>query len=500
MSIMLFRFIHSKLQPYIFKVYSRMKTFERMVAKARSAASLGERMTLAQNAAWFAVCKPTGFYASPELEQIYLDAASQIPSVTCATEKNTVLHVMTQASRSGGHTRVVQRWIDLSNKDERHDIIILNQEDLPIPQWLEDAVVGHCGSIRCLHEEDLLKQASQLRQYASTYERIILHVHMADPTAIVAFGSESFTTPIIFFNHADHLFWLGVSIADMVADLRCDHISYTRRVASKSYTLGIPCAPLDINAMGDKISIRRELGIPENDYVLVTTASAHKFKPIGNNSLCRQLVDIVQAEPNVSYYAIGPDLNTEHWQWAHDESKGKIHPLGVVQNYELYQKYLLAADLYVGSYPYGSYTSTMDAVQCGLPFVQRLTNREQKFFLSLSPDLDQSLNLCYSGKGLVNRVREIMHDKEGYELLLNTSRQWLEEYSNREQWRKRLYDMYAQCPKQHAIHSFEIKKGKQVIIDDDACLIGLLYEKNAFEIQNPLLRRMAYAWLRMMGV
>lgn len=493
-------FKNSNLIPYAQKVYRRMKVFERFVKDAQSATLLDEKLDLAQKAVSFAVYRPTGYYASPELEQIYLGIAASLPDVKCTPTKNTVLHVMTQAYKSGGHTRVVQRWIDMSKDDEKHDIIILNQKDYEVPQWLEDSAVGHNGSILCINEEDLLKRASILRQYAAKYERIILHVHMDDPTALIAFGVTSFTTPIIFFNHADHLFWLGVSIADMVAELRYDHISYSRRNVNRSYVLGIPCTSSVVKNDVDKKSIRRELGISDVDFVLVTTGSEIKYAPIGAYSLCNQLVEIVKRDPNVLCFAIGPSLSAEDWKWAYEETNGRIQPLGEIKDKELYQKYLNTGDLYIGSYPFISYTATMDAVQYGMPFVQRLMNKHQSHFLVLDPNIDQTLNLCHSGKELVNRVLMLKQKKSDYESLSQSSLIWLESYSNREKWRKRLYDMYEQCPETHSIHPFRIERGKQVRIDDDVCLNGLMYEKNMFEIQNPFMQSIANAWLRMRGV
>ena len=97
-----------------------MKTFETMVAKATSASTLERRMELAQNAVWYAAYHGTGYYASPKLERIFLEAARRIPQVPCKPQKNTVLHVMTQAYGRGGHTRVVQRWINMSNEKKKH--------------------------------------------------------------------------------------------------------------------------------------------------------------------------------------------------------------------------------------------------------------------------------------------------------------------------------------------------------------------------------------------
>ncbi len=496
----LFRFRHSTFLPYYYKVYSNMKAFVKMVDKAVHAPTFEERMAFALDAVNFAEFHPTGYYASPEIEGVFLEAAATLPEVKCNPIKNTVLHVMTQAYTSGGHTRVVQRWMDLSKTNEKHDVVLLNQEKEKVPGWLEVTALKHKGSVIRIDESDILKRAAKLRELAAKYEHIILHVHMDDPTAIIAFGVESFTTPVIFFNHADHMFWLGVSVSDVVADLRFDNISYTHRNVRESYILGIPCAPKGSTDKVDKAAIRKELGISENDFVIITTGTAFKYTRLGRNSLCMQFIDIVNNGENISCYAIGPDKNCDPWQKAIDVTNGKVHPLGIIKDKALYQKYLSSADLYVGSYPYPSYTATLEAVQCGMPYLQLLVTPHQDFDLRIVPTVNISRCTCHSTGDLVQRALEVIRDKQEYKEMQNTSVRWAEEYANSEQWQKRLYEMYEECPKVHTVYSFTIKRGKHVQIDDNDCMIGLLHDKENFEFKNRFMRRLAHCWMRMKGV
>ena len=48
---------------------------------------------------------------------------------------------------------------------------------------------------------------------------------------MLAFADESGLPPVLFLNHADHLFWLGTSVADLVLNLRdaATDISIARR-------------------------------------------------------------------------------------------------------------------------------------------------------------------------------------------------------------------------------------------------------------------------------
>ena len=68
-----------------------------------------------------------------------------------------------------------------------------------------------------------------------------MHTHPHDPSALIAFGTPDFKRPIILFNHADHIFWLGLSVADYVADLNSggNKITSINRGAKNSFILSV---------------------------------------------------------------------------------------------------------------------------------------------------------------------------------------------------------------------------------------------------------------------
>ena len=141
----------------------------------------------------------------------------------------------------------------------------------------------------------------------------------------------------------------------------------------------------------------------------------------------------------------------------------------------------------------------MDAVQCGLPFLQLLISGQQKSMLLMDPSIDQSLCLCRSTRELVRKAIKVKVDDAFKDTLYQTSKYWTDAVANHESWKRRLYDMYDKCPSKHKIRQFEIIKGRQVVIDDDVCLLGLMYDYK-FEYANRFFRRLSHAWMRIMGV
>ena len=119
--------------------------------------------------------------------------------------------------------------------------------------------------------------------------------------------------------------------------------------------------------------------------------------------------------------------------------------------------------------------------------------------LLLDPSIDQSLCLCHTTHELVRKSMKVMRDKRFRETLYLTSKRWADSVTSTDDWKCRLYDMYDKCPSKHKIRQFEIIKGRQVVIDDDVCLLGLMYDYK-FEYANRFLRRLSHAWMRIMGV
>ena len=492
------RWRNSNYLPYYYKINKYRKALETKIEKIKETSSLKEKLSFATDAAEYATYFPSGYYASFKIEEVFLDAAKQLPDVKCKPMKGTILHVLTQAYTTGGHSRVVERWINSSPQEEKHSVILLNQADVEWPSWLKVAANNHNGEFIILEPTDILTRAYKLRQVASQYEKIILHTHMEDGTALIALGVASFTNPVILFNHADHLFWLGVSIADVVADIRHNNISAIYRGASKrAVFLGIPPETTSENLLKikqcSKLEIRKELNIPQNAFIIVSTASAHKYSRFGRLHVSRLLSNINRRHQNVYTYLIGPDMREDDgWKRVYEQSNHRVIPLGNIYDKTLYYKYLLSADLYFGSFPTGSFTAMMDGVQMGLPCIQLNLIKQQDSTYALDTREMESLCWCYSEREFFHRVNMAMNDKVFYQRLVDDSQRWLKEYADMNGWLERKSHIY-ELAINHKVHSF-----KEKVVLNDMFVQNLFFvmpvAKNR-EYHNHLLRKLSHFWL-----
>jgi glycosyltransferase involved in cell wall biosynthesis len=337
-----------------------------------------------QMAAQFAWSNHPGFFASPRLERLLsligqtLDDAHRSRDRSDESSQH-VLHVLTEAYPLGGHTRLCARWIE-QDSERIHSVVLTGQRHLDVPQFVSDAVSATGGRLHLLDENpaSLIKRSRLLKKLAVTAGQIVLHTHPHDVVPSIAFSRRSF--PIILLNHADHVFWIGTAIADVVAHLRGSAalLSCKRRGIDFDRCNMLPI-PLPSRARTvDRASAKSQLGLDSNTVVLLSIATAYKFGGPGTASFLNLLAPIVDAHPHVRLVAVGPSDEGE-WRRARDVSGGTIRAYGQIEDPSLFYQ---AADVYVDSFPFASLTSLLEAASYGLPIVSYCLYPPDAFVLS----------------------------------------------------------------------------------------------------------------------
>lgn len=277
------------------------------------------------------------------------------------------LHVITQAYPTGGHTRLVERLIHKAPDGDQHSIIFLDQKGA-IPSWLIDAASEKNGSHIVIPQEySVIEKATYLRDVAYRWaDTVYLHIHPDDPIANLAFGVEG-GPPVILVNHSDHSFGLGYSIADLVSDGRISsqQISYDRRHVRKSGILGVPLLPVEFNL--SKRDCKARLGIDENTIVLLSIGASYKYTPYENLDFPNAITKVLLAHEKVVMIVIGPSPSDSIWDGAIQSVQGKLRVVGVKNDIS---DYYGAADIYLSSFPFGSFTAELDAALRGIPVIR----------------------------------------------------------------------------------------------------------------------------------
>ena len=326
-------------------------------------------------------------HASGELEGVLAALGSVLTRNDAeAALRADLLHVLTTARRTGGHTRRVERWVTVDASHRRHDVALLDQGREPVPEALARAISG-CGGV--LHRLDrldgtLIGRASLLRGLGSGARFVMLHTDQSEVIPLIAFADADDRPPVLVMNHSDHLFWLGVGIADLLICFRPGGADLAvRRRGVLPERLHVLPTPLPDGAIQkvERAEARRALGLGPEEVLLLTVAVGFKYATEPGSSMPRAIEPVLDHHRQAHLIAIGPD-----WPPGHD----RIHSLGRRSDV---RRYFAAADIYLDSMPSTSFTSLLEAGNYGLPLVRltSVTGAAASIFEPSDPGLDRVL-------------------------------------------------------------------------------------------------------------
>ncbi len=468
----------SSLKELVFfqKVYERVAWNRRkfgMICR-RASASLARRdlrstLFWAAVAADFASRTHLGFYASLDLELLLLEVAQQLEKRTASSTLDfsgapahgengmpNVLHVMTYAFATGGHTKVVERWIRYS-ADTAAQSLVLTEQTNPLPATLASSVTKAAGFTLSLANgsADLLQRAALLRRIAQRWaDVVVLHVHPHDTLPTVAFGNED-GPPVVLFNHADHVFWLGVSVVDLVLDMHPlgQQLTRDRRGIQETTVLPIPAA--QPKAEPSDQAARNQLDISGDKVVLLTIGQHYKYVPFVSYDFLAAMQGILARHPETLLIAVGPRRD-KRWLDASNRTGGRIRiPGGPQENVDLFYA---CANIYLDGFPFGGGTALLDAGAKGIPSVG--------LYKSEVPIIGSADDISLGALGVyvasideyvasIERliIEPVLRDKRGKEIAERVKAEHLPPG-----WSNRLFSIMSSIPSSHRIRRVSIQE------------------------------------------
>ena len=212
----------SKYDKYYSVIAKAKEKFISLLNKTKYLKSFKEKNDGLLSLIEMAVYYNVGIWTSSYIEKFYTDYAQtlDIENYNVEFKPNSFLHVLTTGNVTGGHTRVVERWISNAPDNQIHSVVFLNpnKDNLSTLKRNTEEKNGEC--IYFDKSLSIEQKALKLRELGLKYEYIILHTHMEDVIPTIAFGTSKFTRPVLLYNHASHMFWIGKSIADLVLDIK----------------------------------------------------------------------------------------------------------------------------------------------------------------------------------------------------------------------------------------------------------------------------------------
>ncbi len=316
--------------------------------------------------AWY---NHTGLFASRTFEHLLTvvgsDVVGSIQSIRRPSARRRILHVFTQVYPTGGHTRLAWRWMEQDPSSE-HSVVLTAQAGLPIPAKL----VAACeGRLVALDQAPPLERVTRLGQALVGYDLLVLHIHPHDAVAVAATAGLGNRPRTLFVNHADHVFWLGLSATHQLVNPRpaSDLIASSRRTGTRDGFARLVLPLDDVDTVGDAgAQLRSQLGIGEDDPVLATISHPYKYSSTTGPTFEHLAEEVLGQIPAAHLVAVGPSSDDPGWQFLYRAFPARVHLLGTTPDY---LPVLQAANVYLDSFPFTSITSALEASLQGVPVV-----------------------------------------------------------------------------------------------------------------------------------
>lgn len=399
------------------------EVLQHLVARSERLARRGRHQQAAvsaMTAATFAWCNPSGVFASDRLEDVLARLADTLPAAGRATprpagSRRRVLHVASQLYGTGGHTQMLANWLRLDTAREHH-VCLTAQQEQPVPAKVT-AVLGSTDALTLLDRphRTLMDRAADLRRLASRHDHVVLHVHPNDVVAGIALSRPVEERPeVLLVNHADHVFWLGASLADRVVNLRLSgaRLATERRGVPESRN-ALLVRPLHLRERElSRARAKADLGVDPGAVLVVTAADTYKYGAPAGHSLLDVLLPMLRDRPGVLLHAAGPSPDGD-WSVLAEEGLGRAW--GLLPDV---RTLLEAADVYVDSYPFSSLTSMLEAASLDTPVLTLRTGDERLGVLGAdTPELEDHLVVARTGDDLARKVARLLADDASREEL-----------------------------------------------------------------------------------
>lgn len=408
-----------------------------------------DQINTLKDAAVWATYNPCGMLKSAKIENALCDIATK-HHVDLSQDyiPNSVLHVASKIYILGGHSVVLDQWLN------HHPDGQINS--LALTWWMPEehvlktsvkAVKESGGELYFLANEnkDSMQIALRLRQIASKYEKIVLHIHMEDIIPLLAFGTPEFKRPIVFFNHSDHIFWLGASIADCVVSFRefAKELCITERSIRYNQKLSLPVnVERKFCSEQEKAALRKSLSVPQNAKIVMTIARNVKFYPFNDLDYFDVVKKILEKTENVYFIVIGLSWNDATWIDLPEDLKNRIRLLGMISKTDL-DKYMMLADIALDSLPFSSTVSFYELAFQNIPAftLQTAMNHD---------DLNDATGIsCVTTEELVQKVVSALNSPKPEKC---PAFSFLEQNNNSVAFQNKLKELYDNFPHEHRVN------------------------------------------------
>lgn len=294
----------------------------------------------------------SGFFDDSELEEkIFKKWFSDFKTIEANdSEPINFLHVASRLYTYGGHTPLLTELVKGLTTSGSQKVILTNQKRL-------DKRINISAECYSLKGSPILRLRALLAQFSAA-KNILLHIHPDDSVAALAARiANASGKRVLFVNHADHIFNLGSSAADVVLEVSMTGWKTTkghRKAQSQSF-MGVPSKAVAQNPVTSD---------PNRSGPIISMGSSGKYEPATDLDFPKFVERMLPKVKN-DFVFIGPSIKDTWWRELQEKYPDRISLLGY-QPSDRAIEILLSASCYIDSFPLEGGTAYPQAVTLGL--------------------------------------------------------------------------------------------------------------------------------------
>ncbi|PZN71789.1 MAG: hypothetical protein DM484_25475 [Candidatus Methylumidiphilus alinenensis] len=297
-----------------------------------------------------------GIFSDIDFEEYFAQRLLYITKGKVQNKRFETLHLMTTALTYGGHTRVVERFLNNGLGD---GLASLDK----LPEKVATAIPRNILKHERIRQQSGIATINSILEIGLHYEYVILHIHPEDIySTVAAILLAKLDVRVLFYNHSDHTFSFGYSAAEKILEIsKYGWIRGTiRRIVHKQTYVGIPIPVFNFNINKNN----------DRKFVIgVMAGYTRKFLPWGEYSVTtflNQLFKDGETFSDMNIIICGPTGKERFWQRLDKSARDHVKFLGSIPHAD-YLKLISSADFYVDSFPVGNGTGFVESVMLGLP-------------------------------------------------------------------------------------------------------------------------------------
>lgn len=294
-----------------------------------------------------------GIYADNELERDILEGIAPQVSAVYSKPSSGIIHLATELYAWGGHTRVIERFLNAGFGDA---LAVFTK----MPEEVRNRLPPHVRVLDKIESHNNIESVKRVVAVCASFETVILHIHMYDIISAVAAGILARNgTKVYIYNHAGHRFSFGFASARKVFELSkyfwlCGS---KRGIDGKQTYVGVP--------IDWRESIPKPPDAERKDIMI--SGAPHKFIPFGEYNICMFLNELSPKLPkDVRIHIVGPAGNEFYWSKLGDSARNRITFHKALAHSE-FQKLLVGCAMHIDSFPEVSGTAFVEAFMAGIP-------------------------------------------------------------------------------------------------------------------------------------